>query len=97
MNDPDCPFCAPPPEAVYITDDLAFAMWDAFPVQAGYALIISRRHIATFHETTPEERASLYRLLDTVRLRVIDEHQPDGFNIGINEAQRRARPSTIGT
>jgi superfamily II DNA or RNA helicase/HKD family nuclease len=85
VNDQDCPFCAPPPEAVCITDDLAFAMWDAFPVHAGHALIIPRRHIAAFHETTPEERASLYRLLDTIRLRVIDEHHPDGFNIGINE------------
>ncbi len=68
-----------------VTDVLAFAMWDRFPASKGHALIIPRRHISAFHETTSAERLVLFRLLDEVRQFVGERHSPDGFNIGINE------------
>lgn len=32
-----------------------------------------------------EERAALFALLDQAKVAVVDEFQPDGFNIGIND------------
>ena len=41
-------------------DDLTFAIWDGFPVSPGHALIIPRRHVATWFETTATEQAALF-------------------------------------
>jgi diadenosine tetraphosphate (Ap4A) HIT family hydrolase len=92
----DCPFCTLGPERICAENDLAVAILDGFPVNPGHALIIPRRHIASFFEATKEERAALFDLLDEVRVRLQDtlhvpfadmegERVPDGFNIGIND------------
>lgn len=81
----NCPFCAIGPDRIIQSDNLAMAIWDDYPVSTGHALIIPRRHISALHEATEAERSALLKLLDVVRQHIIDEHHPDGFNIGINE------------
>lgn len=66
-------------------DDLAFAIRDGFPISPGHALIIPRRHIASFFDATSAERASLLALLDVARDQLVKESAPAGFNIGIND------------
>ena len=40
-----CPFCSPSENRLIIVEsDLAFAIYDQFPVNPGHALIIPRRH-----------------------------------------------------
>jgi hypothetical protein len=50
----------------------------------GHTLIIPRRHVASFFETTDEERRAMLRLLDEAKAMLDREHKPDGYNIGIN-------------
>jgi diadenosine tetraphosphate (Ap4A) HIT family hydrolase len=54
------------------------------PVSRGHALIIPRRHCATWFDATPEEIAELSSAVNLVRQVILEQHKPDGFNIGVN-------------
>ncbi len=77
-----CPFCAAP-EPV-LENDLGFVLEDRFPVNRGHLLIIPRRHVATYFETTGEEKAALWDLVDRARELVDHRFAPDGYNLGVN-------------
>jgi diadenosine tetraphosphate (Ap4A) HIT family hydrolase len=79
-----CPFCSIPGKEVLIERPLAVARPDGYPISKGHTLIIPRRHVATFFETTEEERLVMMKLLDEMKSRLDGEHKPDGYNIGIN-------------
>jgi superfamily II DNA or RNA helicase/diadenosine tetraphosphate (Ap4A) HIT family hydrolase len=69
---------------VFLRLDQVFALWDGFPVSEGHALIVPHRHIATWFDATPEERAALFGAIETV-CGVIRAHWgADGFNVGVN-------------
>lgn len=65
-------------------DDLTITLLDAYPVSPGHTLVITRRHVADFFETTPDERTALVDATCRARDRLIVERRPDGFNIGVN-------------
>jgi diadenosine tetraphosphate (Ap4A) HIT family hydrolase len=77
-------FCRIPREQILIDGPLAVAARDSYPVSKGHTLIIPRRHVASFFNTTEEERQSMLKLLDEVKAMLDSEHKPDGYNIGIN-------------
>jgi len=62
----------------------AVALWDAFPVSPGHALIISRRHVADLFELSAEEHAALWALLPAVKAAICARYEPAGFNVGVN-------------
>jgi len=80
----DCLFCAIPPEQILIDGPIAVAARDSYPVSKGHTLIIPRRHVASFFETTEAERQAMLKLLDEMKAMLDREHKPDGYNIGIN-------------
>ncbi len=80
----DCLFCNYDKQAYIAENNLAFAIFDNFPVNEGHALIIPKRHFADFFEATEEEIAALYRLLHEVKQIVDQKYSPDGYNVGIN-------------
>lgn len=84
-NQADCPFCNQDNPGVVMANEHAVALYDGYPVTPGHALIIPRRHIASLFEATGEEQAALLGLLAEMRLMLIREYRPDGFNIGIND------------
>jgi diadenosine tetraphosphate (Ap4A) HIT family hydrolase len=47
-------------------------------------LLIPRRHVADWFETSEEERRDMLALADEARARLIRERNPDGFNLGVN-------------
>ncbi len=47
-------------------------------------LLIPRRHVAGWFETTAGERCDLLALADEARAWLIREYSPDGFNLGVN-------------
>lgn len=56
MSDQPCPFCDPrPAERIFYEDELTRGLWDGFPVSPGHALIVPRRHVATWFDATAEE------------------------------------------
>ena len=84
MDAPKCLFCSIPKEQVLIERPFAVAARDSYPVSPGHTLIIPRRHVETFFETTDDERLAMMKLLDEMKARLDREHKPDGYNIGIN-------------
>jgi diadenosine tetraphosphate (Ap4A) HIT family hydrolase len=59
-------------------------VWDAYPVNPGHALVVSRRQISDWWAATTEERTDLMALVDEVRAHIEERHKPDGFNVGCN-------------
>src|SRR4030095_2946217 len=79
-----CPFCDPDPHRVFVHTDLLVGLWDAFPVAAGHALLVTRRHVASWFDATVAERQALTEGVDVARLEIRRRHAPDGFSIGVN-------------
>ena len=80
-----CPFCNLDQSSIVLVNDHAVAIYDAFPVTLGHSLIIPKRHVESFFETTKEEQAAMLDLLDEMRWILLRELNPDGFNIGVND------------
>jgi diadenosine tetraphosphate (Ap4A) HIT family hydrolase len=79
-----CPFCEPDDTHIFATSALAYALWDAYPVSAGHALLLPKRHVEQFFDLTLEEKAALFHLLDAAREVLRERYRPDAFNVGIN-------------
>ena len=62
-----CPFCTPRADLVFHRGELVLGIWDAFPVAPGHALLITRRHVESWFDATPEERAELMAATDIAR------------------------------
>jgi len=78
----DCPFCGKP--EIVIENELAFAHYDSYPVSAGHCLIIPHRHVAEYFQATAEEKASIWALVDEMKIIIDREYKPDAYNIGVN-------------
>jgi diadenosine tetraphosphate (Ap4A) HIT family hydrolase len=85
VTDPTaCPFCSLRRAIVLLEKPLAYAKQDGYPITEGHALVIPRRHVATFFETTAGERQAMLELLDEAKALLDAKYRPDGYNIGIN-------------
>lgn len=80
-----CPFCDP--DKIVVENDLAFAIYDRYPVSHGHILVIPRRHFSDIFEATPDELRALSELTRRVREFVEEEYAPEGYNIGINKGR----------
>ena len=80
----NCVFCAPHADRIFYEGERVRGLWDAFPVSPGHALLIPRRHVATWFEASVEEQRDLASAISVAQRAVVERHEPDGFNIGIN-------------
>ncbi len=79
-----CPFCEPVPERILVKNNLAYAIWDINPVTKGHTLIIPFRHVPSFFETTPDERAAFNELAVIHHQSLEVRYHPAGYNFGVN-------------
>ena len=80
-----CVLCTLPPERILGENEHAVWISDLHPVSPGHSLIVAKRHVESFFETPPAERAAILSLLERARESVSQTHAPSGYNIGINE------------
>jgi diadenosine tetraphosphate (Ap4A) HIT family hydrolase len=80
-----CPFCNPAPERVLFEDGLVRVLADGFPVSPGHTLVVPVRHVGSFFDLAPEEKAAMLVALEEARRRVEASHRPDGYNVGLND------------
>lgn len=78
-----CPFCTTN-GALFLRNGLAYARCDANPVAPGHLLLIPFRHVASYFDTTDEERIALMQLVDEAKAFLDESRAPDGYNIGVN-------------
>ena len=78
-------------------NETTFGTLDGYPVGRGHTLIVPKRHVASFFETTEQERDDIFRGLFEARQvieRQLEKHEypkPDGYNIGINDGRAAGR------
>lgn len=80
-----CPFCTLPPERIVARNAFGGVLRDLYPVSPGHTLVIPWRHVGSFFELTPEERAGLMELLEGAKAALDAEHRPDAYNVGLND------------
>jgi len=78
----NCPFCQP--EEVILENELAFVIYDRFPVSPGHMLVITRRHVSDLFDSTPAERQAVNDLLEEAKALLDRRYHPDGYNVGVN-------------
>jgi diadenosine tetraphosphate (Ap4A) HIT family hydrolase len=80
-----CPFCTLAEDRILASNELAIATPDGFPVSPGHTLIIPRRHVASWFDTTLEEQLAVIALLGEMKKHLDAERSPAGYNVGIND------------
>jgi diadenosine tetraphosphate (Ap4A) HIT family hydrolase len=85
MTSVQCVFCQLPRERIVSENEHAILIEDGFPVSLGHSLVIPKRHMASFFEASAGELVAMLDLIDLARGALQERHQPDGFNIGIND------------
>ena len=79
-----CPFCGPEPGLIIAENALAVAIRDAYPVNPGHALVVTRRHVASWFDVATEERIAVMSLVDGITRLLEAVESPAGYNIGLN-------------
>lgn len=72
------------PNEYVLENKLALGRFDDFPVNPGHMEFVTKRHVATFFETTAEEKLAIFELIDNAKKMLDEEFHPDGYNIGMN-------------
>ncbi len=72
------------PSKILYKNDFFFIIKDGFPVNPGHLLIISNQVRKDYFHLTQEEKANLNEVILTAKEIIEREHQPDGYNIGMN-------------
>jgi len=85
MDQHNCPFCRLETNRIRLESEFAVAFLDGFPVAQGHTLVVPKRHVASLFELPAEEQAAVWALVAQVRALLLDEFQPDGFNVGLND------------
>lgn len=71
-------------EKVIAENELAFAIFDNYPVNIGHTLVIPKRHFEGFFDVTQEEISAIYSLLHECKAIIDEKYKPTGYNVGIN-------------
>ena len=80
----NCIFCNIEKERIITENELAFAIYDSFPVSRGHMLIIPKKHIRNYFETDEHTKLQLWKLVDECKEMADKKFAPQGYNIGIN-------------
>ena len=83
MDEMNCPFCDMKRDRL-AENDLCFAIYDAFPVSTGHALVIPKKHVQKYFDLSLAEQTACWEMLNAIQHEIQQRHHPDGFNVGIN-------------
>lgn len=84
MAENRCPFCVTGDPQVFYEGRLVRGRWDDFPDTPGHALLITRRHVASWFDASPEERSELAEATLAVREIVLARYPAEAFNLLAN-------------
>ena len=79
----NCIFCDMKDNYI-LENDLAYAIYDKYPVGKGHMLFIPKRHVKDFFDITKEEREAIFNLVDEGKKLLDEKYSPDAYNVGIN-------------
>ena len=84
----DCIFCKIgkgeiPSATIYENSDFRVFL-DVAPANRGHALIIPKRHVASYRDLTNHEKEAMNVVQEYVMKKIDERFHPDGYNVGIN-------------
>lgn len=80
-----CPFCRLSRRVEIICETATcVAFYDGYPVSPGHALVIPKRHVASYFDLTNHECEAMNVVLQYVKQKIDERFHPDGYNVGIN-------------
>lgn len=83
-----CPFCEVTKDRIIKENNLAFLIYDRYPVSEYHSLIIPKRHFSDYFETTQPEFNALTFLLNFGKELLLGlDNSILGFNIGVNSGE----------
>ena len=80
-------------ETVIAESHHAVAIPDGYPVSRGHTLVVPKAHVKSLFDLSTEAQADVWHLVAKVRSDLQSKHNPDGFNIGLNDG--RAAGQTV--
>lgn len=81
----NCLFCNLDTKNILVENELAFAIYDAYPVTQYHTLIIPKRHVESYFDLDSLEIGAMHQLLKIQRELILKiDTSVTGFNIGIN-------------
>ena len=87
-RDLECLFCKIPKKRIILENELAFAIYDKYPVTKFHTLIIPKRHFSEYFDIYQPERNSINELLEEQKNLILKKDKTvTGFNIGINSGE----------
>lgn len=82
LSNKECIFCKM--KDYILENELAYAIYDKYPVGKGHMLFIPKRHVKDFFDITKEEREAIFELIDEGKKLIDEKYSLDSYNIGIN-------------
>ena len=82
LSNKECIFCKM--KDYILENELAYAIYDKYPVGKGHMLFIPKRHVKDFFDITKEEREAIFELIDEGKKLLDEKYSPDSYNVGIN-------------
>lgn len=80
-----CPFCQRiADDDIAAASPLSVALIDAFPISPGHTLIAPKRCVADYFQLSPDERESLWAMVQQIKTDLDRTHAPAAYNIGFN-------------
>jgi len=81
----NCIFCEEiEPEDYLFENELAFAIYDKYPVSKGHVLVIPKRHFPNYFNATKEEIVAMNEITHVVKDYLDEHYEPHGYNVGVN-------------
>ncbi len=78
----ECIFCRL--KDYVLENELAYAVFDAMPVNEGHMLIIPKRQVLDKFDNTHQEEAAMHELHRRGKELHDEKYHPDGYNFGVN-------------
>ena len=90
QNDVQCPFCRIPTLSdeeglIVARGELAYAVMNLYPYNAGHLLICAFRHVADLTDLTKTERDEISEMTAHAMATLRKVSSPAGFNLGMNQ------------
>lgn len=82
LSNKECVFCQM--KDYILENELAYTIYDKYPVGKGHMLFIPKRHVKNFFDITKEEREAIFELIDEGKKLLDKKYSPDSYNVGIN-------------
>jgi ATP adenylyltransferase len=83
-----CLFCEIPRTRIIAENELAYAIYDGYPVTEYHILVIPKRHTKTYFDLYQPELNACNQLLESMKEKIQDQDKSvTAFNIGINNGE----------